>query len=365
MIGIIGGYGEVGLEVTRLLKKYNKHSLRIGGRNIKLAKMKLQKELFDVELMQVDVDSDRSVEAFIDGCDLIINCVGPSYNSESLAAKKCFEKKCNYVDLGINKKLESMRNINNDITAIYGAGFMPGLSGILPRWLAQKFHKVSSLTCYTGISDKFTSSAAEDYLAGIFDSNKSLAAWKEGKVVNSCLKRKTNVQLPYFLEEVNLYPYFDKETEYVAESIGIEDGEWYMAFEGENIQSVLEKVCFEFISDKKNAVKHLCMATTLDSIEIGSYVNFLVEMHGVEEENEIVKTLILQMDKPSVLTGTMAALAGMAILEGRVKKGVYPLAEVSGTENLIEKLNEVKVLRSFQIQNYPVKELLRVVEGEI
>jgi hypothetical protein len=26
MIGIIGGYGEVGLEVTHLLKKYNKHS---------------------------------------------------------------------------------------------------------------------------------------------------------------------------------------------------------------------------------------------------------------------------------------------------------------------------------------------------
>ena len=88
-------------------------------------------------------------------------------------------------------------------------------------------------------------------------------------------------------------------------------------------------------------------------------------MHGIEEKNEIVKTLIVQMDKPSVLTGTMAALAGIAILEGRVKKGVYPLAEFSNIENLIEKLNEVKVLSSFQIQNCSVKELLRVVEGEI
>ncbi|MBU3186312.1 saccharopine dehydrogenase NADP-binding domain-containing protein [Clostridium estertheticum] len=365
MIGILGGYGEIGLEAASILSQWGKHSLRIGGRNIEGAQIKLENKFPSAQWKFVDIKNSESVEKFIDGCDLIVNCVGPSYEASALVAKMALEKGCHYVDVGFNKELEMMKGVYENISAIYAAGAIPGLSGLLPRWLAKGFNKIDSLTCYTGILDKFTISAAEDYLAGVLKNNISMAAWKDGKFRSSALKRENSVELPYFSRRVNLYPYFDNETQYLAENLSLKNGEWYMAFEGEHIQSIIEEVCFQFLSDRNKAVNRLCTATALDTIGDRSYINFLIELSGTKDEYKKTKTLILQGYKPSVLTGNVVGVVARAVLEGEIESGIKCLAEVSNLERVIELLNETSAVSIFNTEDCSIRELLQIVEGEI
>lgn len=365
MIGILGGYGEIGLEATSLLNKWGKHLLRIGGRNVEGAKIKLENRFSMAEWKFVDIKNSYSVEEFIDGCHLIINCVGPSFETSALVARKALEKGCHYVDVGFNKELEKMNDEDEILSAIYGAGAIPGLSGVLPKWLSKNFNKVESLTCYTGILDKFTPAAAEDYLAGVSKNNKSMAAWREGKFCPSALKRESGVELPYFSQRVNLYPYFDNETQYLAKELSLQNGQWYMVFEGEHIKSSLEEACFEFLLDRNKAVQHLCKATALDAIGNRSYINFLIELSGINNNCRENKTLVLQGNKPSVLTGTVVGVVARAILEGKVESGIKSLSEVSSLERIVELLIETEAVSIFSTENCSIKELLQVVEGEI
>lgn len=365
MIGIIGGYGEVGLQAARVINKWGKFKIKIGGRNVNVAKLKLSKEFKEALWQEIDINNKDSIEKFIKNCKLVINCVGPSCNISAMVAKKCFEHSCHYVDAGFNEELKNIELINEGVKAIYASGSIPGLSGILPRWLATKFDKVDSLVSYTGILEKFNSSAAEDYLDGAIKNNFPLAGWKNGEICSSILKRKTEVELPYFSNKVNLYPYFDKETEVVAKHLHLVNGEWYMAFEGNYIQAALDKVCFEFLSDKKLAIKHLCEVTALDCMENGSYIKFLIQISGKKDKSKTTKTLILQEQKPSVLTGTIVAVATMCILENEIEDGIYSLSEILNMERFMDRLIDIKEFKNFNIKDCSIDDLLKTVEGEI
>ena len=72
MIGILGYHGFVGKTVLNYLS--NQYLIRCGGRQIQEEKITK-----GIEYVKVDVDDTNSLKNFCQGCDVIINCIGPSY----------------------------------------------------------------------------------------------------------------------------------------------------------------------------------------------------------------------------------------------------------------------------------------------
>jgi len=366
MIGIIGGYGKVGLQAARLLKEWGKFPLRIGGRNPEEARIRLVDEFPQVEWVKVDIENDKGLETFLNGCELLVNCAGPSHRTTARVAQMCLSNGCHHIDAGVEKSLEMMRETPQNTAVLYAAGAIPGLSGLLPRWLANSFDTVDHLIAYTGALDRFTASGAEDYLVGVLDeANESLAAWQNGVRCSSALTRKSRVTLPFFPREVAVYPYFDAEAEFVASALSLRDGEWYIAVDGDHMSAALEGVRAQFHSDAAGAIERLCLATELDTVGRQTYINFLVQLDGVKHGMSLTRTVVLQANGTSVLAGSVAAVAGIALLEGEIPVGVRPVATIPDSDKVITRLRDTQIISQLKIFDCSIGELLQVAEGEI
>lgn len=367
MIGIIGAYGDVGLNAARMLYEWGKHPLRMGGRNAQGAKELYSGEFPQAEWLNVDIEDEQSLYAFVQGCTLIVNCAGPSYRTAARVAQACLEKSCRLVDAGVDKSMEALgRESGRPLTVLYGAGATPGLSALLPRWLGQAFDRVDSLVCYTGVLNRFTAAAAQDYLAGVSGSdNQPLAAWKDGICRPSALRRKQQVRLPFFPREVTLYPYIDREARFVASTLSLRDGEWYITGDGRHVPAVLDEARLAFSTDRQYAVKRLCEASALDSAGRQNYIRFLLQLIGSSSGSPIARTLILEAGQTSLLTGATAGAAAMAVLEGEVAAGVRPLAEISDPAKVVDRLRSANCINQFHVADGRLEDLLQAAEGEL
>ncbi|MFC5047466.1 saccharopine dehydrogenase NADP-binding domain-containing protein [Aquimarina hainanensis] len=366
MIGVIGGYGAVGIAAVQILKKWNRYPLKIGGRNPEKAREKLKKEFPDVRWSYVDVFNDTSIADFAKDCIIIVNCVGPSHKVSSRVAKVCLSLNCHLVDAGIDKVLEEMNAIDVETCIRYGAGMTPGLTGILPQWLASEFDSVTSLQMYTGALDTFTPSGAEDYLVGVLDtSNEPLAAWRDGQKRQTTSKRKSAVHLPFFPREVSVFPFFDKESLLVANALKLVNGDWSLVIDGEHAPEVLNEVRLQFENDPVKAVEKLCMAAALDLEGRKSYCNILLQLDGLKDTTDKTVTALLQTENVSQLTGTITALVSMAVLEQEVTPGIGPAASIPEPQKIIKRLQNSGILKQFIVLEASIESLCEEVEGEI
>jgi hypothetical protein len=366
MIGILGGYGKVGLQAARVLKEWSKSPLRIGGRNPEKARNRFTNEFPDAEWVTVDIENDDSLKKFISDCELIVNCAGPSHRITTRVAQMCLSHGCHHIDAGEIKNTENMHKPSQGTAVFHGAGAIPGLSGLLPRWLAGSFDTVNNLIAYTGGLDQFTLSGAEDYLFGVLDEARApLAAWKDGACRSSALNRRSGVALPFFPREVNLQPYFDTETEFVAKSLSLRNGEWYLAIDGEHVSAALEGISAQFYADTTGATKRLCLASELDTAGRQTYLNFLVQLEGVRQGKSLTRTLVLQTGGTSVLAGSVAAVTGIALLEEELPVSVGPIAAIPNPDMVITRLSEARTINRLKVFDCSINDLLEVVEGEI
>lgn len=364
MIGIIGGYGDVGLEAARAFVKLGKSNLKIGGRNPQTVSDEIKSEFSNAAWVAVDINDVQSLASFCQNCKLIVNCAGPSSKFSVRVAQLCLEKGCHCVDSGTDDKLETLQEKTGEAAVIHAAGAIPGLSGLLPRWLGASFDKVDSLISYTGMLADFTPSAAEDYLAGVIEANKPLAAWQDGECSMGVL-RKQKAELPFFPREVTLYPYFDKETEFVAKSLGLHDGKWYLANEGSRVAALLEEISIQFLTEPKTAVERICQASKLDAAGREKYLKFVIQLDGLINGSKATRTLVLQAQNPSAVIGSATAAAGISVLAGIVPAGVRPFSEFANLNIVVDTLQELGCQSMFKIFELSIEQLLQPMEGEL
>ena len=366
MIGIIGGYGDVGLEAVKSLAQWGKSPLRIGGRNPAEARKRLGGALPQAEWRELDLEDARSLAAFAADCELVLNCAGPSHRASARVARLCASLGCHYVDAGDDPMFREMRAEATDRVILYAAGASPGLSGLLPRWLAGTFDDtVHSLWYCMGSLDRFTASAAEDYLAGIAGgANEPLAAWRDGARRPSAAQRRSGVALPGWSRDIALYPYMDEEAEEVASTLSLRDGEWHIAVDGTATTRVLEEARAQFATEPGTAVRRLCEATALDSAGRSPYMHLIVQLAGRAGGTECTRTLLVQADRPAAMTGRTAAAAARAVLEGEIPAGVRPLAGIPDPEPVARRLREDRSTR-WTVINRSVAEMMETEEGEI
>ncbi|MFC0623428.1 hypothetical protein [Kribbella deserti] len=322
MIGILGGYGEVGRSAASILAG---RQIRIGGRDASRG-------------FAVDVTDEQSLDRFIAGCELIVNCTGPSHLLSATVAKAVLRAGVDLVDAGGDETLRTSLDDEARVagrTVMLAAGALPGLSGIVPRWLAADLGGLDHLTAYFAVADRFTKAAAEDYLDGVLGmGNEPLAAWRDGGAVPEALHRRHDVMLPYLATPVSAFPFLDDESRQVARDLDLSSGAWYSVIEGERLLAALDRARG---TSRAEAVEDVCRSAALDLAGRTGRTTFVVQGRGGSR----TRTAVVRGPGISVLTGAVAGLAATAVLEGNVLPGAWSAATALDPVATIDRLRAV------------------------
>lgn len=365
MIAIIGGYGEAGINACHLLQKWGKQPLKIGGRNPEKGKQRYGQAFPGAVWAHVDMYHAESLMNFMKGCDLVLNCAGPSHKISRRIAQSCIENGVHLVDAGLERNLEQLPLQRHDLSVLYGAGAIPGLSGMLPLWFARQFDKVHASLSYTGMLDTFTPTAATDYLEGVLDeTNMPLAAWQEGAMVKGVLKRQPDLMLPFFERKLTAYPIFDDETLHVAKTLKLTKGEWYLTVEGSQMASALDSAAIQYRSHPQETIEKLCRASALDMVGHQPYYNHLLQFEGESNGQRITKTVLLQAAGMASLTGAVAAACAIGMLDRHIAaNGIQPASTADHKGFIIDFLLQQGIISQLRTFNDSIQELMTEEEG--
>lgn len=281
MIGIIGGYGNIGIEAADIIKTNSSEMIRVAGRNISKVSQRAKELFASDKWFQIKESSSNEWKDFIKGCRLVLCSAELGNETVECINRIAGELDCPIVYLGINLPKQEAEG-----KFIYGAGSIPGLSGIIPQYLAQDFDSVASIDFYYGAKGTFTYTAAKDYMDGVFNnSNRSMVMWKYGKLLPyvPAEVEKTNMYICNEIENMRCFPYFDDESEYLCQKYGLSEGRWHMCISGENTLKVLERARYDYQVNKDKTLRNICRASKLDCFGTTGITKFVLTHDGYME----------------------------------------------------------------------------------
>lgn len=362
MVGILGGYGDIGRNVTAFLEKYSDVKIRIGSRH---PERKLSGEHSDrISYGYVDITDIESVRQFVKGCDAVVNCTGCNDDNVVAAADAISAAECGYVDLCMNEKLKN----TGKGKVVYGCGSIPGLAELMMLYLGRTFVQPEDMTFIYGALGSFSLTAAQDYLEGVLkSSNRSMVCWKNGSVTECDSFTELEQRFPFTDEKCMMFPYMDEGAVYAASELGLSSGSWYMAFAGKRTLQALENSSAVYTKDRNRAIQALSTASQLDCAEKGKFAGILIEVKGIinKEGDKDTRTLYLRCDDPSRLTGAVAAAALLALGTDILPEGAYPLYKCGQPGKFIKYLEEFRDVFGFYIADGDRSVFMEDIEGEI
>ena len=374
-IAILGGYGAVGSVATRLLAQtVPGAALRIGGRDPSRARALVARELGDSigQATMVDVWDDAGLARFCAGANVVVNCAGPSYRVLERVALAALDAGAHYVDAGGDEPVFgalSGRDVG-DRVAVLSAGMMPGLTGLLPRWLArQGFGTCARLTAHVGTMDRMTPAGAAEYLlslGGVY--GEAQAAWRNGARALRALNPVTDTELPFFPGRVDAYPYLSFESERTVRALGVADADWFTVYDGgSHVMNSLSRLqgAISGQSDPATAAAELTRAAALDLFGRDPYQLMVFELAGTIGGQPLTRTLVLRGSDTYELTGLMTAMSATAILAGRIPRGTHFAAEALAADEVVDELRRLKAVTMLELFDAPAAALAAAEEGEL
>lgn len=354
MIGIIGGYGQVGLgTLNLLLSEYGAENIKIGGRHSEKISREKKKQIGNIKLEKVDVYDKDSLKNFIGECDMVVNCCGPSHKLSYDIYKTVSECGKKYVDAGFDIRFAGEKS--SDVAALYGCGSSPGFSGLAQKYLISLFDEAENLTYYYGGISRFTEAAAEDYLIGSCEEKTGFMANYRNYARKPLESFESDItELPYFSEDIKIIPFYDDECEETAVSSKIKNASWFIVSEGERVTSLMKNARYEWNKDKKRCIKSFMASVDLDLIGRKEYMCFLLECDGIKNGDYVKKRMVVKTYQPSYFTGFMTGIAVIYMMKNNVKNGVYTMSETVDPEFVwksIQKYNIADIIGIFDVKD--------------
>lgn len=315
-IALLGASGAVGRSIAQHLAEVPQLRLRLGARRISNLPQSSH------EVMAVDLTDAAQLAAFCDGCDVVVNSTGPTHLVGDLALRAAVAAGADYVDAAGDETVFAMLQAAPPPAArriVLSAGIMPGLTALLPRYLASCVGQPIALQSWSGGRDHFTRTAAEEYVASLGNGHgRSMAAWR-GEVRARALTSQTAAEVPGFARPVTCHPYLSQENERVARQIGLAEGSWYNVFEGQHIASAFGDVqALVAAGGLSDAADLLCRAAARDLEGRSRYQTLSLLMTGTAAS----RSLVLQTGDGYQLSGAFAALSVLALAPA----GLLPMA---------------------------------------
>lgn len=170
---MVGGQGAVGQAAVTQLSQRGYWVITAGRREHPNHPHHIVFDLFDHKAL---ADSCRQV-------DLVLNAAGPASDIEAHIALTALAEGKHYVDVAGDPVIERTLLVPmaaSSSACVLGAGFIPGLAAMLPRYAVDCLSPVTQLTVYSGGIETFTPTSAHDFLSSQYTGR---AQGKSGYVV--------------------------------------------------------------------------------------------------------------------------------------------------------------------------------------
>ena len=336
-IGIVGGYGAIGLIVADDLLKTTGYNLLIGGRNRESLDEMAGRLGSRVSGMVVDVSDDASLERFCDGCFLVINSTAPSWELGDRVLRAALKSGALYVDPGIyydDSGTYHEKFTGRGLAAVLYAGWVPGITGILPRHLhnlyGKSFSRIDSLHTFCGDRSAWSPKASVDILhhfikgveSGFFENG----SWKARSFIHDLLDAKY-YKYPEPLGRYVVSPVFSIEHKLLAEEVKPGKLGFFAGIFG--FRTLLRLLMIRYLKmDDDRAVKILREALRREALQKGEGGALVAEMSGLSAGSHAkVKAYIYERNSVW-LTGICTSVATKMLASGEIGvKGVHFLCD--------------------------------------
>ncbi|MFD9895051.1 saccharopine dehydrogenase NADP-binding domain-containing protein [Amycolatopsis sp. NPDC059027] len=372
LIGVVGGYGAVGATASRRILRSAAARVRIGGRNLTAARELVTTEPATsgppAEAMAVDFTDGDSLARFCAGCRVVLNCAGPSYRIADRVARAAFAAGADYVDVGgYDATHKLLAGTAPGRTAVLSAGVLPGLSGLLPRWLAGQYPgRPRRLLCYMGGLDHFPPAGAADFLASLHNGfGESLAMWRGGARASRALSPLPDAELPLFPEPVTALPYLSTEAERLGAALGLAELSWYNVYPGRQTLATLNRAHWQGAGESAAMVLDLSRSAEVDLVGSEPYLVLLAQLDGELDGRPATRSLLLRVREPYRLNGTIAARTALAVLGGEIGAGVHHADEALAPQAAYDELRASGVVDVLTVLDTPLGTADVVEEGAL
>ncbi|WP_022941065.1 saccharopine dehydrogenase NADP-binding domain-containing protein [Psychromonas hadalis] len=229
----MGGFGRVGIEVTRYLLKHTSYLITLASREARI----LPSDIPDRERIsrcQLDAVNDpKGLESFCQSVDLIISCIGPSGIIGDRVAKICKKTATPLVDAGgydlvLNSLEHDEKNKPSPVPLIINVGLLPGLSGMFPKYVldtSAEGRNIESMDVQYVGRDAWSYNSAWDIINGLgdFGDEKGFCYWQGQKIVNvSMLKAGNKAHFPAPIGSISTMLLYAEEIVRLAKSYNIQ-----------------------------------------------------------------------------------------------------------------------------------------------
>ncbi|MFE1854897.1 saccharopine dehydrogenase NADP-binding domain-containing protein [Streptomyces sp. NPDC059489] len=354
LIGVLGASGAVGRAAVRELRALGHTGLRLGGRTASaLCAVAEEDPSGHDETVWADATAPDGLQAFTEGCDIVLNCVGPTYRLRATVASAALAAGAHCVDVaGDDPAAEDLFKDGDPAregrTVVLSAGALPGLSSLLPRWLAgQGLDSASALTAYCGGLETCSPTVAHDLMLSLTSGGadgaaygEALAAVRGGRRVPRALRIAEDAEHWAFQGRVALQPYLSGESERLATVLGLDRLDWYNVHPGPAVRSLLSLLPGRLAAgeDPVELADRLILAADLDLAGRKPYYVMDFALSGTASAQPATAGLTLRAASSYRLTAAVGALSVDAVLRGEVPAGVHFACDVLDPDTVIRHL---------------------------
>jgi hypothetical protein len=371
LIGVVGATGAVGAAVARAVATAGSAVVRLGARRPDALRPLLAELGERAEAVGVDADEPDSLERFCAGCRVVVNGVGPLAASRVAVAAMAWRAGGDYVDPGGGEALpRELDRIDRPgaRAAVVAAGAMPGLTGLVPRWLAaQGFDRPHSLTAYVSTMDRMTPASAAEFLLGLGGDGEAGASWRAGVRVSHDLEPMPRVELPFFAGQVAAFPHLSVETERLARALRLAEVRWYHVFDPDGqVLPALSRLQEQLRQGGvvTGLAATLSRAAEIDMLGREPVQQFVFQLSGWTGGELAHRVALLRSSSTYELTAAVTSMAIAALLRGDVPAGVHAAAEVLDPA-LVAGLSGEQGVVGWHLLDGPLQEYAEIDQGAL
>ncbi|MFC6338650.1 NAD-dependent epimerase/dehydratase family protein [Pseudomonas sp. CCM 7891] len=358
LVGLVGAGGAVG---SAALAQLLQHDLRVRG-----GQRQAQVWPDGVDGRVLDLFDAQALADFCAGCQVVLNCAGPSWRVGDRVAQAAHGAGAAYVDaFGNAALLSALQGARQP--SIIGAGVFPGLTALLPRWLASRsFDRVSSLQINAGGREHCSNAGGADVLLSALGGfGTPNAHWVDGRVQTLAIEQQMQ-HLPGFPEAVFRSAYLTDELRRLASTLGVPQASFHNVFDHPQIPALIATLCQRLSQDPSalpHAVAQLVQAADLQLLGRRAYYRLSVELTGWGDGQAQRQRAVLSSQDSYGLSATIAVCATLQLLHDQSWRGAHWAGDCLPPATVIDAVQASTACQALSIVNLAVESVVSEEEG--
>ena len=331
---IVGGYGEVGRKIAKILLSSYPNNVCIAGRHLEKARQFCAQLNGLATPLQMDVSKTVHPQQLANVA-LVIMCLE---QQDTAFAETCLKEGIKYIDITASHNfLKQLKNLHTTAieyrsTAIFSVGMAPGLTNIMAMHATKPLTTIEKLhiSILLGAGDTHGTAAILWILQQL---NIPYYHYENQIITNFTSKRsvqfrgigKRSVYQFNFSDQHTLAHYFPSVPIVTRLGFDVESLNWFVAF--------LQKSRISYLLKFKGIQSML--ASLVQKIKMGTDVcSIQIEAIGKIQHKEATVTLDFKDRDESLVTAKVAAAIARELLDNKYPAGTYHIEELFTFETL-------------------------------